>query len=70
MGKRVILAGQGESRFFGTPGWTSHGSFLVDRAVGHILTLHEKPARPGDDKKETDYFAFLISGMGVYYSIL
>jgi hypothetical protein len=32
--------------------------------VGHILTLHEKPARLGDDKKEADYFAFLISGMG------
>ena len=32
--------------------------------MGHILTLHEKPARLGDDKKEADYFAFLISGMG------
>jgi hypothetical protein len=67
MGKRVILAGQGESE---GPWGHRVGPVMIwqvsqrIRLWGHILTLHEKPARPGDDEKEADYFAFLISGMG------
>jgi hypothetical protein len=32
--------------------------------VEHILTLREKSARPGDDKRGADYFAFLKSDVG------